>query len=438
MIPLLVPTSAATDTPQAAALPSDLVGDDIAFAAAFAETGAADIHSDIPSEVEVELPLAQGTNDAETDIDESTKLVTGTDEPPQVDVATPVVAPVPVKKKSLLVPPDSGIKPDNPPHQSGSHPDKLVQPSDEPKVMTPPQQVVDKPQLQHGSVVQSVMEGKFPKLVETHVVGSKEVAVTRRDLPPVSSASVLPTKAVAKGAFALESRLQANVTYHIALPDKPMKAVDLSAAKHAQHPTGTPMVVTPQTSASIVQPANAVLVGLADAAKAELIEKVHASAAIDDVAFGQPAAERSIISVPVSAAAGTQSSGELARHAASQIAQVLANTNAKTTEISLNPEELGRVRLSMTAGDGAITLTIAAERPETSDLLRRHIDTLAQEFRDLGYDSLSFSFGASTDGDLGDGDGSPEDSTTEQFAEMDVAATPTLGSGQTSGLDLRL
>ena len=71
----------------------------------------------------------------------------------------------------------------------------------------------------------------------------------------------------------------------------------------------------------------------------------------------------------------------------------VTNANGKTTEISLNPEELGRVRLSLTAADGGITLNIVAERPETQDLMRRHIDQLTQQFRELGYGTISFSFG---------------------------------------------
>src|SRR5690606_803113 len=55
--------------------------------------------------------------------------------------------------------------------------------------------------------------------------------------------------------------------------------------------------------------------------------------------------------------------------------------------------ELGRVKLSLQAIDSTITVTIMAERPETADLMRRHVDILAQEFRALGYQDVSVSVG---------------------------------------------
>ena len=61
-------------------------------------------------------------------------------------------------------------------------------------------------------------------------------------------------------------------------------------------------------------------------------------------------------------------------------------------EIQLAPAELGRVTLTLTAGDGGITVAVLAERAETLDLLRRNIGLLAQELRDLGFASPGFAF----------------------------------------------
>lgn len=83
----------------------------------------------------------------------------------------------------------------------------------------------------------------------------------------------------------------------------------------------------------------------------------------------------------------------LARHVAQQLAVTVTQTAGQPTEIALNPEELGRVRMSMSMTDGILILQINAERPETTELLRRHIDTLAQEFRNMGYSDISFDFG---------------------------------------------
>lgn len=128
---------------------------------------------------------------------------------------------------------------------------------------------------------------------------------------------------------------------------------------------------------------------------------------------------------------------ETVRHVANQLAVVMLDPSGATTEISLNPEELGRVRLHMSTADNAITLTVSAERQDTTDLLRRNIETLAQEFRDLGYSDVSFAFGHGR---------SPDDpqNNADQSAAMvdeDVAETvmPLATDAVTSaGLDIRL
>lgn len=61
-------------------------------------------------------------------------------------------------------------------------------------------------------------------------------------------------------------------------------------------------------------------------------------------------------------------------------------------ELKLRPEELGHLRFRMTQGEHGLVLSIAAERPETLDLLRRNVDQLARALSDLGYESSSFSF----------------------------------------------
>ena len=88
-----------------------------------------------------------------------------------------------------------------------------------------------------------------------------------------------------------------------------------------------------------------------------------------------------------------QTPPETARQVAGQIALAISRSAGGGTEITLNPEELGRVRLNIAMSDGALTLMVSAERPETTDLMRRNIDALAQEFRALGFADLSFAFG---------------------------------------------
>lgn len=65
----------------------------------------------------------------------------------------------------------------------------------------------------------------------------------------------------------------------------------------------------------------------------------------------------------------------------------------RVIDLVLNPEELGKVRLSLSQSDAGLSVSVLAERPETLDLLRRNIDLLAREFLDIGYQSAEFSFG---------------------------------------------
>lgn len=103
-------------------------------------------------------------------------------------------------------------------------------------------------------------------------------------------------------------------------------------------------------------------------------------------------ADGAIASRGVQVAAAPPSTVDTARRVAAQISDAVPRGRDGIVELTLNPVELGRVRLSLTSSDGAMAVTILAERPETLDLMRRHIDLLAQEFRDMGYASASFSF----------------------------------------------
>lgn len=128
---------------------------------------------------------------------------------------------------------------------------------------------------------------------------------------------------------------------------------------------------------------------------------------------------------------------------AHQISVALATMPDQPVEISLSPEELGRVRLTLHAADQGMTVSIQTERPETLDLMRRHIDSLAREMRDLGYESLSFNFGQpngeerfTQDMTGSEGRPQPEDASFEPVTTP-TAPPPQEGAGA-SGLDLRL
>ncbi|KPP89291.1 MAG: Flagellar hook-length control protein [Rhodobacteraceae bacterium HLUCCA08] len=125
---------------------------------------------------------------------------------------------------------------------------------------------------------------------------------------------------------------------------------------------------------------------------------------------------------------------------AQQLALAISRSAGGETEITLHPEELGRVRLSVSGGEGALTLSIIADRPETGDLIRRHLDQLSAEFRDMGYANLSFSFGSAPQQGRSDTHQDAADpGVTDDWIELEpVSRSDATSATAASGLDLRL
>ena len=124
-----------------------------------------------------------------------------------------------------------------------------------------------------------------------------------------------------------------------------------------------------------------------------------------------------------------------------QLADALPGTPAPgSVELTLNPPELGRVRLSLAPSEAGIAVLVQAERPETLDLIRRHADQLAQDFRAMGYGATAFAFWQAPDGPaFGAGGMVPGAQDTEDPSappgETAVAPQP---RAALAGLDLRL
>lgn len=136
----------------------------------------------------------------------------------------------------------------------------------------------------------------------------------------------------------------------------------------------------------------------------------------------------------------------LPRATAAQIADVARRLADGPVEVSLSPEELGRVRLSLHGSESQMTVQIMAERPETLDLLRRHIDLLAAELRQQGFADLTFSFSGGGAGGAGaalsraergagDDNTGPDAPATGHTPDPDGRAR---AAASGAGLDLRL
>ncbi|AMY68060.1 flagellar hook-length control protein FliK [Frigidibacter mobilis] len=123
-----------------------------------------------------------------------------------------------------------------------------------------------------------------------------------------------------------------------------------------------------------------------------------------------------------------------------QLAAAAARFPDRPVELTLSPEELGRVRLTLATSEVGLVLAVTAERPETLDLMRRNIDQLARDFREIGFSDLSFSF---TQQDRRP-QGSPQADAPPEPAPP-AAAAPSGGRipgparpAPTGGLDLRI
>ncbi len=86
-----------------------------------------------------------------------------------------------------------------------------------------------------------------------------------------------------------------------------------------------------------------------------------------------------------------------------EMAILIHKKTDRNFDISLQPEELGHVRMSLRVDDAGISVWISADRPVAQDLMRRHADQLATNLHSLGYDSVDIEFADHGDGATGGG-----------------------------------
>lgn len=111
----------------------------------------------------------------------------------------------------------------------------------------------------------------------------------------------------------------------------------------------------------------------------------------------------------------------------------------KTIELTLAPEELGRIRLLLQPDGDKMRIVVQAERPETMDLLRRNAEVFSSELRQSGFANSSFSFG-------GWGEPPPKFAKSQKDGDLFPATTmqtaappaPINAPRPSAGLDLRV
>ncbi|MEO1106992.1 MAG: flagellar hook-length control protein FliK [Pseudomonadota bacterium] len=242
------------------------------------------------------------------------------------------------------------------------------------------------------------------------------------DMPPGSAHSVIPKSRIApadpaqqvqpkpQGETLVAQKDVANrpdtsvIAIHTATTPAKDRSVQIDAVPADKAPDTNPTAVQPQKPAQTVPPgavgisvAQLQLSATARQRDAEQAVKVHTGEPI--AALGEEPVLQSVrdSAAPLSASAQA-ARAEVARAIAGQMAAAIqARPGLGAIEIALNPEELGRVSIVLNGREDGFYLTIAAERPETLDLMRRHIAMLSEEFQKLGYGDLSFDLGNSSD-----------------------------------------
>ena len=108
-------------------------------------------------------------------------------------------------------------------------------------------------------------------------------------------------------------------------------------------------------------------------------------------------------------------------------------------EVTLDPPELGRVEISIEVADQSLRATIAADRPITGDLIRRHLDLLHEQFRDAGFADVELSYsGEHGNGpEQRSGEAAPASAGTDA-QEAAATTASALDSASAERIDIRL
>lgn len=81
-----------------------------------------------------------------------------------------------------------------------------------------------------------------------------------------------------------------------------------------------------------------------------------------------------------------------------QLGDAILRIHDSAAEITLSPEELGSVRLTITRELSGLIISLQAERPETLELMRRNADLLQQELSEKGSPAAELKFSLSGQG----------------------------------------
>ncbi|ATG41435.1 putative flagellar hook-length control protein [Phaeobacter piscinae] len=142
---------------------------------------------------------------------------------------------------------------------------------------------------------------------------------------------------------------------------------------------------------------------------------------------------------------GTVHKPETPRLIANQMAEALATKGERNVDVALNPKELGHVNMRVSVTETGVSVMIQTERAETGDLMRRHINELADEFKRMGFEDISFQFSGdeASNQSGGRGEAHTQAGRSAGLGDEDLADLPaepmtqSLNLGEV-GLDMRI
>ena len=127
----------------------------------------------------------------------------------------------------------------------------------------------------------------------------------------------------------------------------------------------------------------------------------------------------------------------IAAQISEQIQQQISKNGQQVVELKLDPPELGRVVIQLTTHDQTVSALISSDRPETTELMRRHAELLQSTLEKSGFSQANLSFEQGQQ--QGNGKNDPP------FFQLAPSEEPHSGSPQPKpmpaldgGLDIRL
>jgi Flagellar hook-length control protein FliK. len=101
-------------------------------------------------------------------------------------------------------------------------------------------------------------------------------------------------------------------------------------------------------------------------------------------------------------------------------------------EVVLQPDELGRVKMTVAHDGGHVRVLVQADRTDTLDMMRRNSGELGVEMRQAGFSGASLSFGGR------EGQPPPRARAALEAESTDVQPPTAATSRSATGLDLRI